>query len=80
MKYAEWRDARAKEIQALESNNAWSLCSIPKGKSPIGYKWAYKIKYWYVGSIERYKAHLLPKVILKLKASIIMITLYLWLN
>ena len=32
MKYSEWCNAMAKEIQALESNNTWSLCSLPDGK------------------------------------------------
>ena len=48
----------AKEIQALESNNIWSLCSLPKGKSATGCKWVCKIKYRSDASIERYKAHL----------------------
>ena len=61
MKYVEWRDAMEKEIQALESNNTWSLSSLLEGKSPIGYKWVYKIKYHSDGSIERYKAHLVAK-------------------
>ena len=56
MKSIEWHDAMAREIQALESNNTWSLCSLPKGKSPIGCKWVYQIKYHYNGSVERYNA------------------------
>ncbi|KAL5790207.1 hypothetical protein ACOSQ2_005095 [Xanthoceras sorbifolium] len=50
-----------KEIQALKSNNTWSLCSLPEGKSPIGCKWVYKIKYRSDGSIEQYKARLVAK-------------------
>nr|KYP38661.1 Retrovirus-related Pol polyprotein from transposon TNT 1-94 [Cajanus cajan] len=61
MKSAEWREAMAKEIQALESNNTWSLCPLPQGKSSIGCKWVYKIKYRSDGSIERYKARLVAK-------------------
>ena len=61
MKSAEWRDAMAKEIHALKSNKTWSLCSLPKGKSLIGCKWVYKIKYRSDGSIERYKARLVAK-------------------
>ena len=45
MKSIEWCDAMAKEIQTLESNNTWSLCSLAEGKSPISCKWVYKIKY-----------------------------------
>ena len=61
MKSVQWRDAMEKEIQALESNNTWSLSSFPEGKSPIGCKWVYKIKYRSDGSIERYKARLVEK-------------------
>lgn len=61
MKSVEWREAMAKEIQALESNNTWSLCPLLEGKLPIGCKWVYKIKYRSDGSIERYKARLVAK-------------------
>ncbi|CAJ2662218.1 unnamed protein product [Trifolium pratense] len=58
---AEWREAMAKEIQALESNNTWVLCPLPEGKSAIGCKWVYKIKYHSDGTVERYKARLVAK-------------------
>jgi len=61
MKSVEWRDAMTKEIQVLESNNTWDLCPLPKGKSAIGCKWVYKIKYHSDGSIERYRARLVSK-------------------
>ena len=50
-----------KEIAALELNNTWTLTSLPAGKSPIGYKWVYRVKYHSDGSIERYKARLVAK-------------------
>lgn len=34
---------------------------MPSGKTPIGYKWVYKIKYNPDGSMETYKAKLLTK-------------------
>lgn len=61
IKSIEWRDAMATEIRALESNKTWSLCQLPNGKSPIGCKWVFKIKYRSDGSIERYKARLVAK-------------------
>ena len=61
MKSAHWRDAMAKEINALESNHTWSLCSLPNDKVAIGCKWVYKIKYCPDGSIERHKARLVAK-------------------
>ena len=50
-----------KEIEALEVNNTWTLTQLPLGKSPIGYKWVYRIKYLLDGTIERYKAQLIAK-------------------
>jgi len=49
------------ELSALESNNTWSICSLPPGKTPIGCKWVYKIKYRSDGNIERHKARLVAK-------------------
>ena len=49
------------ELQALESNNTWSLCSLPPGKRAVGCKWIYRVKYHADGSIERYKARLVAK-------------------
>ena len=50
-----------KEIEALEVNNTWTLTPLPLGKSVIGYKWVYRVKYLPNGTIERYKAGLVAK-------------------
>ena len=50
-----------KEITALELNITWTLSPFAPGKSPIGCKWVFKIKYNSDGTIERYKAHLVAK-------------------
>ena len=50
-----------KEIEALEVNNTWTLTPLPLGKSVIGYKWVYRVKYLPNGIIERYKARLVAK-------------------
>lgn len=34
----EWREVMAKEIDALELNNTWSVCSLPPNKTPIDCK------------------------------------------
>ncbi|KAJ3698018.1 hypothetical protein LUZ61_001723 [Rhynchospora tenuis] len=58
MKSKNWRDAMLAEIEALERNNTWSVEDLPPGKTSIGCKWVYKIKYNSDGTIERYKARL----------------------
>jgi len=47
-----------KEIRALEDNKTWEFATLPHGKTALGCKWVYKIKYNADGSIERYKARL----------------------
>lgn len=49
------------EIHALSDNNTWEVVELPSGKTPIGCKWVYKIKYLTDGTIERYKARLVAK-------------------
>ena len=61
MKHSHWREAMAKEIKALESNNTWDIVSLPKGKSVVGCKWVYKNKFNPDGSIERRKARLVRR-------------------
>ena len=58
VQFPKWSAATDKEIKALEITNTWTL---PPGKTPIGCKWIYRIKYLPDGTIERYKAHLVAK-------------------
>lgn len=55
----------AAEIVALETNNTWTLTTLPVGKKPIGCTWVYRVKYKSNGSMERYKHGLLLRVLLK---------------
>ena len=56
-----WQDAMAAEITALESNQTWSLTPLPSHKRAIGWKWVHGVKYKVDGTVERYKAILVPK-------------------
>ncbi|KAI9186576.1 hypothetical protein LWI28_018726 [Acer negundo] len=49
------------ELQALRANGTWSLATLPAGKTPIGYRWVYKVKRRSDGSVGRYKARLVAK-------------------
>jgi hypothetical protein len=49
------------EIKALEDNDTRTLMPLPPTKTPIGCKWAVKIKHNSDGSIERHKARLVAK-------------------
>lgn len=44
------------EIEALEDNKTWEVVDLPPGKSSIGSKWVYKIKYKSNGEVERFNA------------------------
>ncbi|GJT31280.1 retrovirus-related pol polyprotein from transposon TNT 1-94 [Tanacetum coccineum] len=50
-----------KELVALEANNTWEITLLPPFKTPIGYKWVFRIKYNANGTVERYKARLVAK-------------------
>ena len=56
-----WREAMKLELDAMESNQTWSIVPLPQGKHSIGYKWVYKIKYHSDGSIDLYKTRLVAK-------------------
>ncbi|KAA0048580.1 putative mitochondrial protein [Cucumis melo var. makuwa] len=56
-----WQKAMNDELQALEKTHTWDYVDLPPGKRPIGYKWIYKIKTHFDGTIERYKTRLIPK-------------------
>ena len=56
-----WKQAMAKEIDALYSNDTWELVVLPPGKSPVGCHWVYTVKVGPDGKIDRLKACLVAK-------------------
>lgn len=48
------------EIDALEINETWTIQDLPKGKKAIGSMWVYRTKFNSDGTIEGYKARLVP--------------------
>lgn len=48
-------------MDALQQNETWSLIPLPHGKTAIGCKWIYKVKFLSDGYVERYKARLVAK-------------------
>ena len=49
------------EITAIERNDTWELCDIPKGQKTIGVKWVYKTKLKENGEVDKHKARLVAK-------------------
>ncbi|RDX84846.1 hypothetical protein CR513_34045, partial [Mucuna pruriens] len=49
------------ELEALKQNDIWAITLLPLGKTSIGCKWVYKIKFKSDGTIECYKARLVTR-------------------
>ena len=60
-KFDKWIKAMNEELIALESNDTWSVCSLPPGKHAIGCRWVYKVKLNADGTLESYKVRLVAK-------------------
>ena len=61
MSISGWKSAMEVEISALSENATWSLVTCPPGKTTVGCRWVYTVKYLSDGSIERLKACLVAK-------------------
>lgn len=49
------------EVDALHSQQTWSLVPLPLDKNHVGCKWVYRVKTNADGSVSRYKARLIAK-------------------
>ena len=56
-----WKSAMEVEMSALSENVTWSLVTRPLGKTIVGCRWVYTVKYLPDGFIERLKARLVAK-------------------
>lgn len=61
LKYSNWHEAMQEEIDALHSNNTWTLVPRPLDANVIGSKWVFRTKLKEDGNIDRFKARLVAK-------------------
>ena len=61
LKIPECKEVVLEEMRALEKNKTWEVVTLPKGKTIVGCKWVFTIKYNSNGSLQRYKARLVAK-------------------
>ena len=61
LSYSGWKQAMAKEMDALYSNDTWELVALPPGKSLVGCRWVYTVKVGPDGKIDRLKARMVAK-------------------
>ena len=61
VKEEKWRKTMNDEIDAIERNDTWELCDLPKEHKTIGVKWVLKTKWKENGEVDKYKAHLVAK-------------------
>jgi len=57
----EWKKAISEEMRVFKKNYTWEVMGLPKGKTTVGCKWVFTVKYNSDGSLERYKAQLVAK-------------------
>ena len=57
----EWKLATDAEYQSFIDNDTWDLVELPEGRSAVGCKWVFKVKYNGEGKVERFKSRLVAK-------------------
>jgi hypothetical protein len=59
--HPEWQHAMAEVIASLERTDTWDLVPCPPCVRLITYKWIYKVKTRFDGSLEQYKTRLVAR-------------------
>lgn len=62
-----WGKAMKAKLDALATNNTWTLTTLPPGKSPIDNKWVYKINTALIDPLNVIRVALLPKGFTQIK-------------
>ena len=62
-----WKDAIHSELESIVANHTWELVELLRGCKTIGCKWVFKKKLKANGTIDKFKARLVAKSILKKK-------------
>jgi hypothetical protein len=57
----EWKLATDSEYQLLIVDNTWDLVELPEGRTAVGSKWVFKVKYNGEGKVERFKSRVVAK-------------------
>ncbi|KAH9735112.1 hypothetical protein KPL71_017633 [Citrus sinensis] len=61
LKDPKWKEAMNEEMNSLQKNSTWEVVDLPEGKTPVGCRWVFTIKYKADGTVERFKARLVAK-------------------
>ena len=70
LKHPLWLNAMKEELDALHSQQTWTLVNLPPDRNVEGCKWIFKIKKDVIGSTVRHKARLVAQGLVKRQALI----------
>ncbi|TYK05465.1 reverse transcriptase [Cucumis melo var. makuwa] len=50
----EWKNVVMEKMKALEKNNIWKICALPKRHKLVGCKWVFTLKYKIDGTFDKF--------------------------